>query len=283
MSRVCVDPGHGGRDPGAVGNGLRESDVVLKIGQYLNQALSGYNCEVRMTRNSDVFVSLTERANIANRFRADLYISLHINSATITAHGFESFVAGTLPPGHQTRKWRLIVHRQIMEFLSIHGIRDRGRKNDTAITPNGFTVLRRTNMSAMLMEYLFISNPDEAALLRKDDFLRGIANSTAIGIARALNLSGSAPELIGGDEMEELAIVTNKEVDAVNVYALAKRVGCGVFPREVAEKRQVAKKIIVAGGGTDGLKGDRFDDLSGDDRWFTAGNVGEEFRKRGEK
>ena len=83
MKRLVIDLGHGGHDPGAIGvNKTHESDVVLAIGKELNELLNGYELEVKFTRLSDVYLSLSERAKIANDYKADYFLSIHINSAT---------------------------------------------------------------------------------------------------------------------------------------------------------------------------------------------------------
>lgn len=88
---VVIDPGHGGKDPGAIGNGLKEKDLVLSIGKYLSQELKK-DFNVVMTRDTDEFITLQNRSKIANGLQANLFISLHINSSTSTKmNGMEIF------------------------------------------------------------------------------------------------------------------------------------------------------------------------------------------------
>lgn len=83
MGRLVIDLGHGASDPGAVGqNRAHESNVVLAIGKELNELLKGYDLEVKFTRLSDKYLSLSERAKIANDFKADYFLSIHVNSAS---------------------------------------------------------------------------------------------------------------------------------------------------------------------------------------------------------
>ena len=83
MGKLVIDLGHGGHDPGAIGpNKTHEADVVLAIGKELDELLKGYELEVKFTRLSNVYLSLSERAKIANDFKADYFLSIHINSAT---------------------------------------------------------------------------------------------------------------------------------------------------------------------------------------------------------
>lgn len=179
---IALDAGHGGKDPGATGNGLLEKDITLqlalKTGTYLR---TKYNCDVMYTRNKDVYLELSERANIANRAKADLFCSFHINSFNAASKGFETFRYS------KTTKQKSIelqkhVHAEVMKVLKPHGITDRGMK------AGNFAVVRETIMPALLTETLFISNPNEAKLLKSEDFLNKVAQAHAIGIAKAARL-----------------------------------------------------------------------------------------------
>lgn len=94
---VVIDPGHGGKDPGNMGNGFKEKDIALKVGLKVGEILkNNKDVKVIYTRSSDVFVSLAGRAKKANDAKADLFISIHLNSfRTATPHGTETFVLGT--------------------------------------------------------------------------------------------------------------------------------------------------------------------------------------------
>lgn len=82
--KLVIDAGHGGYDSGAVGNGLVEKNLTLQIARRVRDILTvNYPITIKMTRDSDVFISLSERANIANAFSADYFISFHINSGGV--------------------------------------------------------------------------------------------------------------------------------------------------------------------------------------------------------
>ena len=98
LRRVVIDAGHGGKDPGTVGKRSREKDVVLslalRVGNYIEENLP--DVEVIYTRKTDVFIELKERSDIANRNRADLFVSIHCNATrTPSVYGTETFVMGT--------------------------------------------------------------------------------------------------------------------------------------------------------------------------------------------
>ncbi|WP_029761895.1 N-acetylmuramoyl-L-alanine amidase family protein, partial [Geobacillus thermodenitrificans] len=89
--KFVIDWGHGGSDPGAVGNGLREKDLTMKIGKMIGDMLGEYEgVQVIYTRTDDRYLSLEERAEIANKAGADFFLSVHINAGGGT--GFESYV-----------------------------------------------------------------------------------------------------------------------------------------------------------------------------------------------
>ena len=92
---VVLDAGHGGGDPGNLGNGYKEKDIALKVTLEIGKALEKIeDIKVIYTRKSDVFIELHERANIANKADADLFVSIHCNAHSSQAHGTETFVLG---------------------------------------------------------------------------------------------------------------------------------------------------------------------------------------------
>ena len=178
MKKVFINPGHGGKDPGAVGNGLREKDIVLKIARKIADQLKQYEVEVKMFRSNDTFYSLEQICNEANRWKADFFISVHINAGGGT--GFESFIHSGLSNNSSTAKYRNTIHNEIMKKLP--NVRDRGKKKAN------FYVLRNTKMPAILTENLFIDNRTDADRLKSDAFLTNIATGHVNGIVKALNL-----------------------------------------------------------------------------------------------
>lgn len=172
---IVVDPGHGGKDPGACGNGLMEKDITLKLSQLIEAELKNYQVDVQMTRDRDVYVSLEERVRIANQKKADLFISLHVNAGGGT--GFESY--RDLAASAETIRYQNVIHE------AVKAIGDRGKK--VASNPR-FYVLRHTDMPALLLENLFIDNKVDAVFLRDIGFLKRLAEAIGEGIVQALRL-----------------------------------------------------------------------------------------------
>lgn len=178
--RVCLDPGHGGADPGAVYHDIKEKDLALLLARQVAAALGGYNVELIFTRRGDETVPLDRRVAAANGRGADLFLSLHINAGGGT--GFESYVAGLA--GERTVRYRDVIHREVAGFLAGRHVPDRGKKT------RDFYVLRKTRMPAVLLECLFLDHPVDRALLLDRQFLGALAKAIAGGVARALELGG---------------------------------------------------------------------------------------------
>lgn len=179
---VVLDPGHGGGDPGAVGNGLQEKDINLAVVQQVQRRLKArFVVEVLTTRDRDVNVSLDRRARIANINNADLFCSIHVNSSDKPlATGFESYVYYEVP--EKTKVFRSYIHSFVADCFARYGLPDRGKKT------GGFAVLRWTKMPAVLLECGFISNSGDASLLADEEFRYNLGDAVACGVARALNL-----------------------------------------------------------------------------------------------
>ncbi len=174
--RVVIDPGHGGKDPGAAAvSGLREKAVTLDVGLRTAALLRARGAEVRLTRGGDRFLPLEERAAIANRLRAHLFVSIHADSASrSSARGYSVYVARRASPRS------LAAARAILAALAGNGFPNRGlRRAD-------FRVLVRTTGPAVLVELGFLSNAAEAARLAAPTVRKSLAESLARGIARAL-------------------------------------------------------------------------------------------------
>lgn len=164
---ICIDPGHGGRDPGRAGRLALEKDLNLKLSLLVRDSLAP-DFETIMTRSSDVYVSLLERCRIANHAAADLFISLHHNGFHLpSASGFEVLHWHTSLYG---RRLAELILERFEPVSNKFGIRSRGvkpRKN--------LTVLRRTMMPAVIVECGFLSNPEEELVITNKDYQAALA------------------------------------------------------------------------------------------------------------
>ena len=181
---IVLNAGHGGRDPGAVANGVRESEAVLPVALYCRDYLNKYYEGHRLVlpRATDKFVSLADRRLLTMREKADLYVSMHMNAfGDSSVGGFETFVYdGRLLPS--TIHNQKMLHEEIYKYMSTLGIRDRGMKRSKHWEPTNIPT------SVVLVEYLFLTNHREAEFAKDNDKLKEMGVATAKGIVRALNL-----------------------------------------------------------------------------------------------
>jgi len=150
MKKLVIDLGHGGYDSGAVGkNGTKESDVVLNIGKYLDSMLKEVNLDIRFTRLSDKHLSLEDRVKFANDFKADYFLSIHINSCNDnTVRGVESWQYN-----NNDENLNAFSSNLCKDISSAFNIRNRGVKYS-----KNLYVLKNTSMKSVLIEVDFISN-----------------------------------------------------------------------------------------------------------------------------
>ncbi len=159
---IVIDPGHGGHDPGAVGYyGTKEKDVNLNISRFIRlMSLYDPQISVVLTRSDDRFIPHRERTGLANRLRADLFVSVHANAHPrhAAANGIEVLVSDdtTLPNYPNSRTLALLLQKRLTRTL---GVTDRGIKHQTLF-------IRWAEMPAVLIEVGFLTNPLEELKLR---------------------------------------------------------------------------------------------------------------------
>ncbi|MFQ7156540.1 MAG: GBS Bsp-like repeat-containing protein [Merdimonas faecis] len=198
---VVLDPGHGGGDPGAIGNGLRESDINYSIAQHCKNELEEYGgVVVYMTRTENENPSLAERVDRAAGWGADAFVSIHINSAGAAATGAEVW--------YPNSSYRPDLHNQgadlsskILQELTALGLANRGIKvrdsENGTLYPTGdiadyYGVIKRSKEAGfpgIIIEHAFITNPNDAAKLADDNFRKKMGIADATGIANYFGLS----------------------------------------------------------------------------------------------
>ncbi|MCL5036944.1 MAG: N-acetylmuramoyl-L-alanine amidase [Chloroflexi bacterium] len=177
---ICIDPGHGGSDPGAMntGVGLSEKYLTLDITDRLTKILTGWGLNVILTRYDDRDVSyqgstareeLGARVRVANSMGADLFISIHINAS------YSSNVNGTSLHYYKQKD------KQLADCL-LQSVIQKGQRKNQGVRRNRFYVLAHTTMPAALVECCYISNPTEARLLTDPNFRQKLAEGIAEGL-----------------------------------------------------------------------------------------------------
>jgi N-acetylmuramoyl-L-alanine amidase len=169
---VAIDPGHGGRDPGAVGiNGLQEIQVIFPISQRVAELLEAQGVVVVMTRRENITLGLQNRADIANRAQANLFVSIHANAISLSrpdVNGIETY--------HASTTGRRLAATLQASMLAATGMRDRGVKQAR------FYVLRQTAMPAALVEVGFVTGAQDAPRLADPAWRETMAQAIARGI-----------------------------------------------------------------------------------------------------
>ncbi len=167
---VIIDPGHGGKDPGAVGlGGLQEKNVILPISLDVSRLLQQRGVQVKLTRNADYFVSLRGRTDLANRSGADIFVSIHANAVG----GGRSHVNGMEVFYYGHRDLSEAIHRSIIRSINVG---DRGVKRGR------FYVLRKSRMPATLVEVGFVTGTEDNRRLSDPAYRRQMAQAIAQGI-----------------------------------------------------------------------------------------------------
>lgn len=215
---MAVDPGHGGRDPGAIGaGGIREKDVNLAVALLLERELSRRGVRVVMTRRDDRYLSLAERRDVANAARADLFVSLHCNALPPgrRGEGFEVYLM-SLPTDRDAMELALIENKEVGNggaveertnmLMRILGDMQQNAKisesirlaelfvqrmrragiNAVRVAQAPFFVLRGAAMPAFLLEMGYITNPVEAQRLASPGYQAALASAMAEAIVACL-------------------------------------------------------------------------------------------------
>jgi N-acetylmuramoyl-L-alanine amidase len=212
IARIAIDPGHGGRDPGAKIKGLTESNLVVDVALRLEKLLKNQNVDVVMTRRTNEFVPLEERTAIANRSGADLFLSIHANaSETPSVRGIETYFLNFAPnpeaeaiAARENAGSSRSMHDlpDMVEAIALNNKIDESRDFATIVQSTLYNRLRKVNknlknlgvkqapfmvligatMPSILAEISFMTNDEEAVLLKTDKYRQQIADALLAGI-----------------------------------------------------------------------------------------------------
>lgn len=264
FKKVVIDAGHGGKDPGAIGvNGIREKDIVLYIARQLGKKIKDEHPDVEVvyTRDTDVFIPLNDRAKIANDKTADLFISIHANSAgSSQAYGTESYVLGLhkskenldvakrensailmeddyhvkyegFDPNSDESYIALTLQQSIFLDQSLNiaskvqtELKKEGRR-DRGVKQAGFLVLYKTTMPSLLVEVGYVTNPKEGGELKTSSYKDKIVSA----IYKAFNKYKS--------EINAKSALSNNSETQVEVLEIEE---------EVSDENQVVFKVQLA-------------------------------------
>lgn len=196
LRTILIDPGHGGKDVGAVNGKDYEKDLNLAVALRLATQLRDKGFKVYMTRNMDTEISLDKRTQFSDRIQADLFVSIHCNSASATVNGLETYIATpkndpnfgvstitneSCPANKYDKANAYLAYYTQRELLQKVGMTDRG------VRRKRFYVIRNTNCPSMLIEIGYITNTAELAKLKTPDQQQKIADAITEGILKYRN------------------------------------------------------------------------------------------------
>ena len=242
--KVFIDPGHGGYDDGAVQNGVFEDELNLQISQKIEAKLKTKGVQVQMSRYDDTYLSLTERTRMANNWGADIFVSIHQNSATnSSAEGIETYY-------HSSRQDSKELAVEIQnDLIQSTNVTNRGVK-----TAN-YSVIQTASMPSNLVECGFISNPTEAKNLSSSSYQDKVADGIVNGIMDylatnvILNNSGSNNSNNSNNSVNSNATTIQTGTIKVN-GALNVRSGAGTSYSVIGSLSNGAKVEIVETSGS---------------------------------
>lgn len=224
VQKIVIDPGHGGKDPGAMAFGMKEKDIVLAVAKKLATILRAETgTEVILTREEDVFIPLEERTAIANANDADLFISLHLNAhpspkvrgletyflnlstnaeamrvaarenatSTHQMSDLEDILSDIMKNSKINESSRLAeqVHQSILQGLEEQEF---DKTKNLGVKQAPFYVLIGAEMPSILLELGFLSNPEESSYFKDDHYLNIVSEEIAEGVKRYINSTTAA-------------------------------------------------------------------------------------------
>ena len=252
---VVIDPGHGGKDPGAVSNGFYEKIIALNTSLRLGKKLQDNGIRVIYTRDKDRFVNLLERANIANKSDAQLFLSIHCNAHSSQAYGAETFVLGlhanqrnfevakkensviffeddyeSAYAGFDPNNPESVIGLTLMQeeyldqsinaanFIQQSFVRNLNRRN-RSVKQAGFIVLKYTYMPSVLVETGFLTNKTEGKYLNSKKGQSDMSSSIADAIDRYFqNIE---------NDMTGYEILTKNNIDKKDEFIFKVRIASG--------------------------------------------------------
>ncbi|MCF6465404.1 hypothetical protein C3E90_05835 [Clostridium sp. Cult2] len=181
---IVIDAGHGGTDPGTVQNGTNEKDINLSVSLKLNDSLMNKGYNTVMTRDNDIYVDLYERAKIANRNQADLFISIHSNSIGNANISGIQVLYHSKDKAKVSKEDTLALAKIMMEELT----KGTGAQDKGLLPRERTVVIRDTSMPSVLIELGFLTNPEEARLLNDEGYQDILVESIIKGIEKYFEL-----------------------------------------------------------------------------------------------
>jgi N-acetylmuramoyl-L-alanine amidase len=173
---VIIDPGHGGKDVGGVGNGFLEKNVVLNVGKHMKSYFDQTPITGKMTRSTDVFIDLNDRAKYASKNSGDIFVSLHTNKFNSSVNGQETFyyarTAATNPKVQQSRALSIYLQARMQETWNL---------TNRGVKVGDFAVIRDNTVPAALIEMGFLDSSKDIQYIKSETERKEMGKALFLG------------------------------------------------------------------------------------------------------
>jgi N-acetylmuramoyl-L-alanine amidase len=214
--KVFISVGHGGRDPGAVANGFRESDLNLSVAKACVKELRRHNIEVMMSRNSDIDDDVNRQVRLAREFNSNLAVDIHFNAFNGNARGFEVFHSIN-PRPNEINLSRNIEREFVSLGMPTRGLKTRVGSNNTDF----FGFIRMLDIPSIIVECAFIDNLQDLQFFNTSEKQKAMGIATAKGILKTMGVDILNPAEEEGDEymITRLEVTKNgKNITTNNIF-----------------------------------------------------------------
>lgn len=265
---ICIDAGHGGHDAGAVYKNLIEKNINLKVARYLKEELIRHGIKVIMTRESDVFVDLTERANIANKNKCDYMISIHHN-----AGGGDR---GEIIYPAKKESGLILANNIAKEFKEAGQTQVNTYYKTNSSGSDYFAVIRLAKCPSIITEYCFLDNENDNDIVDSEEKIKKEAIAIAKGLLKTIGIQYNQNNIENNKEEYELKniVVYGNDIDRRAAEYLADYLKCPTINYKLLDGIDLNKvENIYAVGGTIENEIQRAKKIAGNDRYETIKKV----------
>lgn len=222
--RVCLDPGHGGKDRANRGpTGYVEADGVLDIALKVRVLLKPYPIEVVLIRDRDITLEPKKRVAVVNKTNADIVVSIHTDAGPPEAHGTTTFHSIFSPPGKLGNKLATLIQENVVKEAGTYNRGVRTRKGRSG--RDYYYIIRETKMTAVIVECAFHTNPREEQLLKTDEFRWKCARGIAKGIVAYFGLERQEAEEVKEESKQLTPIIAEPRATVEQAQEWARKRG----------------------------------------------------------
>jgi len=217
--KICIDPGHGGVDPGAEAFGIMEKNVALDIAIKLKKLLEMENIEVVLTRDRDVTLTPENRIKLVNQLECEMVISVHCNAGPVSGKGVETIY------GYGSQKGEKLANNILDQIVKLGVTKRKAYYRLNAKREDYYYMIREIKPVSVIVETAFLTSPSDNKLLSLNSFRKKLANAIATGIFNTIGMEHLEEEHWAKEYFEKI----KKEGLVLNEHLLDEGVTWGEF------------------------------------------------------